>query len=44
MNCDSTNSSDPELEAIQIQSLEVDGFTVELLADAALETGYNTLY
>ncbi len=44
MNCDSNNSADPELEAILLQSSVIDGFTVELLTDAALETGYNTLY
>lgn len=44
LNCDSTNSTDPELEAISLNSVEVQGFTIELLADATLETGYNNLY
>lgn len=43
-NCDSSSSTDPELEAVQIKSLVVDGFTIELLSDATLETGYNNLY
>ena len=44
ISCDSTSNIDPELEAITIQTATVDGFTVELLSDADLATGYNKLY
>lgn len=43
ISCDKTSNS-PELEAITIQTATIDGYTVELLSDQALVTGYNQLY
>jgi hypothetical protein len=44
ISCDSSNSSDPELDVMPINSVTVDGVTVSLFSDKELETGTNDLY
>jgi hypothetical protein len=43
-SCNVNDSSDPELELIPVESVTVDGYTVSLESDNAVETGANTLY
>ena len=43
ISCDKSSNS-PELEAIPINSVTSGDYTIELLSDAALVTGYNQLY
>ena len=44
ISCDSSSDNNPELDAISIQTATVDGYTVELLANNSLTTGYNQLF
>lgn len=44
LQCDSTNNDSPELDLEPIETLTVDGVTISLFAERALQTGANQLY
>lgn len=43
-SCNVNDSSDPQLDLIPLESTEVDGYTISLESENALETGANTMY
>jgi len=44
VSCNTSDSSDPELDLIPISSIPVDGYTISLESNNELETGANDLY